>query len=294
MTQPLDAAWLARHPLPDPHDSSDKNERGRVLVVGGSRTVPGGLRLTGEAALRAGAGKVRFATVLDAAMPLGVLVPEAAMTSLPTNSDGEIAPEAAELLLDKAGSCDTMVLGPAMSECTDGERLLERILATTEDLPTIVLDAGALTCARNLAPQLAACSGRVIMTPHYGEMARLSGAPIEQVAADPAKFARETASRFGAVVLLKGKESHLAGPDDLLLHFTGGSIGLATGGSGDVLAGIIGGLSGRGATPVVATAWGCWLHARAGEVLGETVGTIGFLARELLPVIPRLLDEGPR
>lgn len=286
----LDAAWLARHPLPDPAAASDKNERGRVLVVGGSRTVPGGIRLTGEAALRAGAGKVRFATIPEAATAIGVLVPEAAMTTLPVNADGEIAPEAAEILRDKADTCDTMVLGPAMSGCADTEQMMARLFAEPQGLPTIVLDAGALTCARDLAPAISACGGRVILTPHHGEMARLSGARIEDVNADPDRFARETAARFNAVVLLKARESCLAGPDGTLLHFKGGAIGLATGGSGDVLAGVIGGLAARGADPLVAAAWGCSLHARAGAVLSEKVGTIGFLARELLPVIPGLLD----
>src|SRR6187549_84480 len=102
----LDRSWLQRHPLPSPAPGGDKNARGRVLVVGGAEFVPGALRLTGEAALRAGAGKLQLATVRAAAMALAVHVPEAAMIALPADEDGEIGVEAAGLLAERLDSCD--------------------------------------------------------------------------------------------------------------------------------------------------------------------------------------------
>lgn len=286
----IDAAWLAAHPLPVIDAHADKNARGRVLIAGGAEFVPGALRLTGEAALRAGAGKLQLATVRSAAIALGVLVPEAAMIALPADEDGEIAAEAAAVLEDRLVRCDTLILGPGMSISDRTDQLVARVLAKPDAERTVVLDAAALTSAKDLAPIVSRHRGRVIMTPHHGEMAHLAGVRAEEIAADPAAVAVEAARRFDAVILLKGKVSFVADPQGLVLRHEGGDVGLATGGSGDVLAGIIGGLAARGASPIEAAARGTWIHGRAGEMLARDVGRIGYLARDLLPLVPRLLN----
>ena len=291
---PLDAGWLRAHPLPMPDAHSDKNGRGRVLVVGGAEFVPGALRLTGEAALRAGAGKLRMATVRSAAMSLGVLVPEAAMIALPAQEDGEIAAGAAELLARHVERCDALILGPGMSASTQTDELVAAILAATNPPVTTILDAAALTSARDLQSLIAQQQGHVILTPHHGEMAILTGQSAEAVAADPASIALRVAQDFQAVVILKGGCSVVADPQGACLLHEGGCVGLATGGSGDVLAGIVGGLAARGADPLRAAAWGSWIHGRAGQELAGQIAPIGFLARELLPLIPRLLESSAR
>ena len=290
----LNADWLRTHPLPELDSDSDKNARGRVLVVGGAEFVPGALRLTGEAALRAGAGKLQMATVRSAAMSLGVLVPEAAMIALPAQDNGEIAADAADVLKPQLTRCDALVLGPGMNVSAQTDGLVADILAATEPPVTIILDAAALTIARDLRTTIAAHEGHIILTPHRGEMAVLTGKSAEAIAADPMSVAAQVAHDFQAVVILKGDCSVLAAPDGTCLLHKGGCVGLATGGSGDVLAGIVGGLAARGAEPLRAAAWGSWLHGRAGQELAGTVGPIGFLARELLPLIPRLLEEPAR
>jgi hydroxyethylthiazole kinase-like uncharacterized protein yjeF len=287
----LDAAWLARHPLPPMDEGSDKNRRGRVLVAGGAEFVPGALRLTGEATLRAGAGKLQMATVRSAALSLGVLVPEAAMIALPAQEDGEIAAEAASLLIEGAPRCDALILGPGMSVSPQTDELVAAILSGVEAPITIILDAAALTAATDLQAVIARHQRRVILTPHHGEMAILAGMSPEAVAADPAAVAQDIASRFQAIVLLKGKASVIADPEKDLLRHEGGCVGLATGGSGDVLAGIIGGLAARGASPHEAAAWGTWVHGQAGRKLESRSGGVGFLARELLPLIPHILND---
>jgi ADP-dependent NAD(P)H-hydrate dehydratase len=287
----LDTAWLRGHPLPVVDSDSDKNARGRVLVVGGAEFVPGALRLTGEAALRAGAGKLQMATVRSAAMSLGVLVPEAAMIALPAQEDGEIAVGAADVLKPQLARCDALVLGPGMNVSAGTDQLVADILDATEPPVTIVLDAAAMTSARELRSTIAAHEGHIILTPHHGEMAILTGKSAQEVAADPVAIASQVAQDFQAVVILKGDRSVVAAPDGGCLLHEGGCVGLATGGSGDVLAGIVGGLAARGTEPLRAAAWGSWLHGRAGRELARTIGPIGFLARELLPLIPRLLEE---
>ncbi|MET0249444.1 MAG: NAD(P)H-hydrate dehydratase [Sphingobium sp.] len=291
MTLPLiDEAWLRAHPLPQIEEDCDKNARGRALVVGGAAFVPGALRLTGEAVLRAGAGKVQLATVASAAIALGVHMPEASVLALPADDDGEIALDAAAMLEGSVGRCDALVLGPGMSVADQTADLVAALLGAPRDALVTVLDAAALTSARDQVEVIRAHAGRIVMTPHPGEMAILASIDAEQVADDPPGIARDMARRFGSVVLLKGRESFIADPSGQLLRFTGGCVGLATAGSGDVLAGIIGGLAARGAEPLVAAAWGCWLHGRAGQILSEEVGHVGFLARELCALVPRLLD----
>lgn len=286
----LDRAWIEANPLPPLTAIGDKDARGRVLVVGGAEFVPGALRLTGEAALRAGAGKLQMATVRSAAMALAVLVPEAAMIALPADEDGEIALKAAELLEERLARCDTLILGPGMSAGDRTEQLVAALLKTSRADQTIILDAAALTCARQLEELVAAHEGQVILTPHHREMSYLTGQDIDVIRRDPRSAALNVARAFNAVVVLKSARTLIASPwGDEPLLFEGGSIGLATGGSGDVLAGLIGGLAARGADPFRAAGWGVFVHGAAGARVADEIAEIGFLARDLLPVIPGLI-----
>ena len=286
---PLDRAWCAAHPLPDHGPVTDKNARGRVLLVGGSMFVPGALSLTGEAVLRSGAGKLQIATVDAAAMHLGVLVPEAAMIGLPTADDGEIGIDAAPKLVDATRYCDALLIGPGIVSQDSARALIEGLFGELRDGHSVVLDAAAITCARPLAPVIASLGGRAILTPHYGEMAGLTGVAAEQIAEDPIACAQSAAGLFNAIVVLKAAETVIAAPDGTTLLYTGDCIGLATGGSGDVLAGVMAGLAARGAEPLVAAAWAVWLHGEAGQAAARRIGPIGFLARDLVVEIPALM-----
>ena len=287
----LDRSWLRANPLPEVGEVRDKDSRGRVLVIGGAEFVPGALRLTGEAALRAGAGKLQMATVRSAAMALAVLVPEAAMIALPADEEGEISLEAAGLLKERLSRCDALILGPGMSAGNQTAELVAALLCTPVPEQTIILDAAALTCAKELQQVISAHEGRVIMTPHHREMSFLTGQDIHEIESDPLSTAQRVAREFGAVVVLKSARTVLASPDGKALIFEGGSIGLATGGSGDVLAGLIGGIAARGTDAWTAAGWGIFAHGAAGAKLSASVGTIGFLARELLPIIPAVMSE---
>ncbi|MBC9033868.1 NAD(P)H-hydrate dehydratase [Sphingomonas sp. JC676] len=284
----LDADWLAEHPLPEIEAETDKNARGRVLIAGGSRTVPGALALTGEAAFRAGAGKVQLATVDPAALPLGIAMPEAAVFGLPANEDGEIAAEAASKLLELLQACDTLVLGPGMGPQSAATPIVQRLLDENERRRTILLDAAAIGGARDCAAAVRTHAGRIVLTPHPGEMVQLMGCDEAEVRDGPEALARSAAERFGTIVLLKRAETWIAAPGEQVLRYEGGGPGLATAGSGDVLAGILGGLLSRGAEPRVAAAWAVWLHGESGRRRAAASGKIGFLARELLGEIPRL------
>lgn len=284
----IDTAWLAAHPLPDPGTDTDKNERGRVLIAGGSMQVPAALRLTGEAAFRAGAGKVQLATVEAAAPGLGMGIPEASVFALPTNADGELGTEAGAPLAALMERCDTLILGPGMGARSDAEPLLRAVLEQSGDAVDLVLDAAVIAAVPAMRDAVCGYPGHVVITPHPGEMAALMECDEEEVSPE---LAREAAERFKAIVVLKGGETWLVRAGEPMLHYPGGGPGLATGGSGDVLAGLIGGLLSRGAGPVVAAAWGVWLHGEAGRRLASSIGPIGFLAHELLGEVPGLMAQ---
>jgi ADP-dependent NAD(P)H-hydrate dehydratase len=156
------------------------------------------------------------------------------------------------------------------------------------DRPPAILDAAAMAALNGSAARQ---PGGLILTPHAGETAHLLDADEDTIAADPVRAAREAAGRFSAVVALKGAETHVAAPDGAAYVFRGGTIGLGTAGSGDVLAGIIAGLTARGAAPVQAVVLGVHLHGAAGTRLARAQGPLGFLAREILVELPRLLTE---
>ena len=285
---PLDTAWLKANPLPDHHDNIDKNGRGRVLIVGGCRRVPGGMLLTAEAAFRAGAGKVTIATIASAAMHVGIAFPACAVVALPETDGGEIASDSADLLLAEMANHDAIVFGPAMIDAEIVGTLLAALLPALPDEMFLLLDAFALRAAADHVDALRTRGRHTVMTPHEGELAALLGIERDVVSEDPLAALEEAAERFRCGVMVKGATSHLMA-DGACLSYAGGGLGLAVSGSGDVLAGFIAALGAQGLPPLQAAAWGIWLHGEAGRRLSETMGPLGFLARELPPLAPGLM-----
>lgn len=280
-------ARLRRWPLPALDGALGKEDRGAVLVIGGSDEVPGAAVLAAVAALRAGAGTLQIATTRRVATAVAVAVPEARVIGLPTTRRGEIARAGVARLHAEIGRANAILVGPGMRDAAAARG----VVATHRKLDakaTLVLDAGALAAVAE------ARHDRVIITPHAGEMARLCGIHRDEVLARPQQLACETAARLGVVVALKGARTYVAAPDGRCHENTAGNLGLGTSGSGDTLSGVIAGLCARGAEPLQAAVWGVFLHARAGEVLARKVAPLGFLARELLTEIPPLLARcGP-
>jgi hydroxyethylthiazole kinase-like uncharacterized protein yjeF len=285
---PLDSNWLREHPLPSLDPKADKNARGRVFAIGGCRRVPGGLLLTAEAALRAGAGKVQLATPKGAALAVGVAMPEVAVFGLGEDDDGE-ACELDGALDPFVARSDSVIVGPAMSGGESAGRIVDGLLAGPCKEPALIVDAAALMTLPARAEALEARPHPALLTPHVGEMAAMLDCDADEVEADRAGAVRRAAERYGAVVILKGATSLIVDRDGPLFAYAGGGVGLATGGSGDVLAGIAAGLAARGAAPLYAALWAVWLHGEAGRRCAEQIGPVGFLARELLAHVPGLM-----
>ena len=284
----LDRATLGGFPLPDHPEDGDKEDRGRLLVIAGSRELAGAALLAGIAGLRAGAGKLQIATAATVAPSLAVAVPEARVIGCAETENGCLAPEAIPSLLDYAKGADTIAVGCGLQHGPALEQLCDALLGSGVDRP-LVLDAAILGCLAPRAETLRAWKGGAILLPHAREMARLLDWEDKEVEADPLAAARRAAATFRATALIKGQYSYIAAPDGRAFCFEGGGIGLATSGSGDVLAGIVGGLCARGADPLAATLWGVWLHGEAGRILTDRVGRIGFLAREIADLVPGLM-----
>lgn len=289
----IDAAWLRDHPLPVHGEGTDKDSRGHVVAIGGSRGVPGGLLLTGEAALRAGAGKVQLATIESCAIALGIAFPEAGILALGEGDDGEIDPDGIVCLSHTLELCDSVVIGPAIGSPERAGAILHALFAKLLDRQHVVIDAVAIHAIRERAETLRTYRGELVVTPNPDELASLLACADSELATDPAGSAKKAADFLQAVIVHKGGESFVASPDGEVLHYQGGGVGLATGGSGDVLAGLIAALMARGSEPFVAAAWGVWLHGEAGKRMTASMGPIGFFARELSSQVPALM-QAPR
>jgi ADP-dependent NAD(P)H-hydrate dehydratase len=281
---------LRQHPIPGPQEQGDKEDRGRVLVVAGSPEVPGAALLAATAVLRAGAGKVQLAVSSSVAAPLAVAIPEARVFAMRETATGGIDPGEAKRLIAHARDCRALLVGPGMMDHEAAAALTAALLREAGHAST-VLDAAALAGLSQREAGLREKAERVVITPHPGEMARLLDTDIATIEADPLAHAREAANRFGVVAVLKSARTHIVGRDGAAFHLDEGAIGLATAGSGDVLTGIIAGLLARGADPLCAALWGVHLPHEAGARLARKIGPLGYLARELLPEIPRVLHE---
>ncbi|HST51148.1 MAG TPA: NAD(P)H-hydrate dehydratase [Pyrinomonadaceae bacterium] len=278
-------------PLPRPVEGGGKEERGRVLVVGGSAEMPGAIILAATAALRAGAGKLQIATCRSIARSVAVAMPEARVFALPETKRGAIAVSAAGEISDRAKRVDAVLLGPGMIDENAVARLVQEVLPQIGKV-VVVLDAAALSCFAKSPRILHELDCKTVLTPHAGEMAMMLGVSKSAVMRDQSATARNAARSLRAVLTLKGAETHIAAHNTSKSYCNRtGNVGLGTSGSGDTLSGIIAGLAARGATPLQAAVWGVYLHARAGDALAKRVGQLGYLARELLAEVPALMSK---
>jgi hydroxyethylthiazole kinase-like uncharacterized protein yjeF len=282
------AALLRRWQLPQPGDDADKQDRGTVLVIGGAAEIPGALLLAGVAALRAGAGKLQLAAPRSVAAALGVAVPEARVFALPETSDGFLDRKSAARAVECAGTTNVVLIGPGMLN-EDAIRGFMEVAIPRLSGKKLVIDAVALTALRGGRFRFTEDT-EAVLTPNVGEMAGMTGATKESVEADLRGAAMSVAEKFNAVVALKGAETIIATPYGEVFRYSEGDVGLATSGSGDVLAGILAGLLARGATLDQAAVWAVYLHGAAGNRLKRRVGPVGFLGRELSEDVPALMS----
>ena len=279
ITPALLRAW------PVPRDAEGKDDRGTVLVIGGARRTPGAALLTGRTALRAGAGRLTLAVAGSVAVACAVALPESGAVGLPEQGsriDGAAAPAA---LAEDLRTADVVVVGPGLDNAGDTAELLRGIAGDIPPGAAVILDAYALGVFRDLPEIHDTLSGRLVLTPNRAETARLLG---QDDVGDAEAAAAEIARRYGAVVTSRGR---ITAPDGRAWEVPAGNPGLATSGSGDVLAGAVAGFLARGAAPDQGACWGTYLHATAGDRLSSSKGPLSFLASELLEAMPQIMAE---
>lgn len=276
---------LAGLPLPEHGRAASKADRGKLLIVAGSVGLPGAAILAARAALRVGCGSVRVAAPRSVAVAIGAAVPELLVVPLPETDMGTAAEAALGLVEGQYGPCDAAVIGPGLGEHPATDGLAARVAAGSP-LPMVV-DAGALLAWGRGGFGRGEGRGARVLTPHAGELARLTGLDAGEVDRDRAGLAARLAEGWGSVLVLKGRETLIAGRG--IYANTAGTPGLGTAGSGDVLAGAIGGLLARGAEPTTAAVWGVHLHALAGEAAAARRGDDGMIASDVVDGLPEAL-----
>lgn len=283
----LNRTALREHPLPQVVDG-DKETKGRILIIAGSRQVPGAALLAATAAMRAGAGKLRIATVQSAAPQLAIAMPEAMVFALPEADDGGFTGEAVSAIRHKGADVDAVIAGPGVKRSDVCKHIADSLL---ELKAALALDVAFLRTLEPLHPRELDRDSMPVLLPNADELASLLDCDPREIDDDPIGCGVRAAKLYRSVVLVKGPTSHVVTPEGDAWTYDGGAPGLGVSGSGDVLAGIAGGLLARGAEPLNALLWSVWLHGEAGRRLASRIGPIGFLARELPAEIPALLPR---
>ena len=265
-------------------DDSNKGTLGSLLCICGSYGMAGAAIMAGKAALRCGIGLLKIAVPKSIYPVCATNILESVYYPLEETSNGVISSKNTDFLLEKCEKSSAVVIGCGLSVCDDTKNLVQSVITNCEK--PLVIDADALNCICNKPEILKNLKAPAIITPHPGEMARLLHSTPKAVNSNRENTAIDFAKKFGVVTVLKGAGTIIASPDgEVYINHTGNS-GMATGGSGDVLSGIIGSLLAQGAAPINAAAAGVFLHGTIGDLAAEKLGKISMLPTDMIDMIP--------
>jgi NAD(P)H-hydrate epimerase len=283
----LERGDVAAH-FPARKREAHKGDYGHLLVVAGSVGKTGAAALAAAAALRSGVGLVTVATAASQQPVVAGLVLEAMTEPLPETPAQTVALAAQGAIATLAAARDAVALGPGIG-LDDDTRELARVLARDLRQP-LALDADALSALAGRLELLRDAPGPRCLTPHPGEMARMLGVSVAQVQRDRIATAREFAVTYKTHVVLKGAASVIGDPDGRILINPTGNPGMASGGTGDVLTGILGAFLARGLGPAAALPAAVYLHGLAGDLAAERVGEEGLIASDVVAAIPAAFE----
>jgi hydroxyethylthiazole kinase-like uncharacterized protein yjeF len=271
----IEAAYRLPYRAPDTH----KFKAGTLLMIAGSDQYRGAAVLAGEAALRSGCGMVYLGLPSSIREQIDTELLEVITFPLPETDRGTVSPDARAAIEPYLARADALAIGPGMGRNEDTDRFIREFLSGW-DKPAVV-DADGLTAFVGKADLLGETAAPVVITPHSGELARLLGEEIPSSPPERIEATAAMARRLGITLVHKGAPSLLANADEGLWINTTGNSALATGGTGDVLTGLVGGLLAQGCTPMEAACVACFLHGRAGELAAEELGVRGVIAGDL-------------
>ena len=288
----------AKSVLPERSPQANKGDFGKVLVLAGSVNYIGAPYLACSGAMRVGAGLVTLATSGRLQSILAVKLTEVTYLPLPESRPGLIAAEAVRLLFRQFDQYNVMLMGCGMGQNESVVRLVRSILlshpkakSAKPKLPFLVLDADALNALAGVPEWWSRLPEDAILTPHPGEMARLTGMTVDEVQLDRMGLAKKMSTEWHKTIVLKGAHTVIAAPDGRSQISHMANAGLASAGTGDVLAGVIAGLVAQGLNLFDAAAAGVYIHGIAGEMVKGRLGDAGMVASDLLPELPVVIKQ---
>jgi hydroxyethylthiazole kinase-like uncharacterized protein yjeF len=280
--------------LPSRAESADTNKGtfGRLLVIGGSSRFMGAPALVALAGLRTGAGLVDVAAIDEVRRSVAAHALEVTFSPLPGEA-GSISAEALPALEPAVAGAEAVAIGPGLGSAEGAAEVVRGTMQylAQPDRPPAIFDADALNILSRTPRWWENARPDMVLTPHPGEMARLTGMSVSEVQSDRLKIATECARDWGVVVVLKGAGTVVANPEGRASVNPTGGPNLATGGTGDVLSGIIGSLMAQGLPSWKAAVAGVYVHGRAGDMVRRRLGNAGTVAGDLIPVIPLAIKE---
>jgi ADP-dependent NAD(P)H-hydrate dehydratase len=285
----LSADVLAARWPPGSDDETDsKHDRGTVLIVGDRVETPGALLLAGQAAMRAGAGRLELVVPEAVAVGLAVAIPESGVAGVALEPDGGFGPAALKRLAELVAEADAVLVGSGTQEPETAHRLLETSVAALSDDAALVIDAAALPALGKHPAAIDGVRERAVVMPNPGELEGLLDGQVD-VHEDPVGALRRAIEALHCTVAIRASESWIGDGGDEVFVERDGCVGLATSGSGDVLAGLLAGFLARGADPLAATLWAVHTHALTGRRCTAEHGPVNFLARDLLDAVAAVL-----
>lgn len=275
---------FVRTVLPARPRETHKGTYGRALLIGGSRGLTGAISMSAQAAVVSGAGLVTVYTPESLASAVAANCPEAMVHAAAECDDGTLKAELIEELKNDLGKYEAILIGPGLGSNAEMQRLVRSLLRAT-GVP-VVLDADALNVFEGRPHWVDSGGGQTVLTPHPGELARLLGVDLDTVLADREEVVANTADITGAVVALKGAGTIISDTARKQMINLTGNPGMATGGTGDVLAGMIVGLLAQGLNAYDATAVAVYLHGKTGDLVAARTGHLGLKATDLIDALP--------
>ncbi len=266
-------------------DDANKGTLGSLLCICGCYGMAGAAIMAGKAALRCGLGLLKTALPKSIYPIAAGAIFESVFFPLEETSDGKISKSNIDFLLCEAKKSSAVLIGCGLSVCNDTEKLVNSFIENCTKL--LVLDADALNCVAKNPDILKKAKAPIIITPHPGEMARLVKLTPKAVNENRAEIAADFAKEYGVVTVLKGSGTIIASPEGRVMINRTGNSGMATGGSGDVLAGMTGSLLAQGAKPFDAASAAVYLHGLSGDIAAEKLGRISMLPTDLIDEIPQ-------
>jgi NAD(P)H-hydrate epimerase len=267
-----------------------KGTYGHLLVISGSVGKGGACVLSCLGGLRAGAGLVTAAVAKSIFTEVSSVAVEAMTIPLPDTPEGTIAPEAAPMVTEELGRFNAVALGPGLTTHPKTVEFLKGVLPFIQ--APLVIDADGCNAIAQLGTKaLEGAKAPICLTPHPGEMARLLGTDAASVQSNRLAAARKAAKQYNAVVVLKGARTLVADQNGRMAINTTGNPGMASGGTGDVLTGLIGGFCARGLELFEACQAGVYIHGHAGDLAAKEVGEIALIASDLLAALPRAIYQ---